>query len=568
MLRFVRLVFALLLAQVLLLVLGIGLVSVTMTAYEGAPSIESGSVLWVQLQGEIVEYPTLPTVPFLRHRPLSQTAILEALDEASRDDRITAVLLDIDDPWIGWGKAAELHEAILRFRESKKQVVAYADDLDELGYYVASACDSIYLPPTGKLYLNGMGVGPMYYRGALDKLGIRPNISRIGAYKDAPEPELRTSMSRESREQFEWILDGLWTEFLETVSSSRNLGRADLEEALEEGILQPDDAADRGFIDGVSYLENLVTRYVDDINDTRLVPVLDYHQARAPRRRHGSQTIAMVHARGLILRGRNEYNPGVGTILGSSSVVRDLETAAADDNIAAIVLRVDSPGGEITASDIISNAVERARETKPVVVSMVDVAASGGYMISFHANKVVALPTTLTGSIGMFSGKLNLHGLYNKLGLTRDFVTRGSFPFLESDYHDWSAAEESLITRQQWEDYDRWIKGIAANRKLAPGMVDQLGRGRVWTGQQAHENGLVDELGGESTAIQVAQELAGIPESVRPRIVHYPEEKNFLELLLEEDGDLVWAGAVEHWARSLRLPRISTWSVLDLHFLP
>ena len=181
---------------------------------------------------------------------------------------------------------------------------------------------------------------------------------------------------------------------------------------------------------------------------------------------------------------------------------------------------------------------------------------------------VVALPTTITGSIGSFTGKLNLHGLYNKLGLTRDFVTRGSFPFLESDYHDWTAAEESLITRQQWEDYDRWIKDIAASRKLAPGMVDQLGRGRVWTGQQAHENGLVDELGGESTAIQVAQELAGIPESVRPRIVHYPEEKNFLQVLLEEDGDLVWAGAVEHWAHSMHIPRMSTWSVLDLHFLP
>ncbi|MFQ5599911.1 MAG: signal peptide peptidase SppA [Candidatus Krumholzibacteriia bacterium] len=567
MLRFLRLFLALLLSQIVMLFLFLLGVGVLITAHQAGPIIESGSVVWVRLAGEIIEYPTLPTLPVLRKRPISQTAILEALDEAAEDRRVAAVIVDVDAPEIGWGKAAELRAALRRFRESGKPAYAYAPVLDEMGLYVATACDSVFVPPTGKLYLNGIGFGSMYYKGTLDKLEIRPYVSRIGAYKDAVEPQLREDMSPESREQTSWLLDGIWGEFLETVSASRALGRADLEEALARGALQPDEAAERGFIDGVRYREDVVTDFVDDLNDSRLVTVMDYWRSQVQFGDRDGQAIAVVHTRGLILRGRNSYHPSFGTILGAASVVRDLEAAAADDDVAAIVLRIDSPGGEIIASDIISAAVERAQQTKPVVVSMVDVAASGGYMMSFRANSIVALPTTITGSIGSFTGKLNLRGLYNKLGLTKDFVTRGSYPYLYSDYHDWSAEEESLVTRQQQEDYERWVAGIAANRALTPEEVDSLARGRVWTGQQAVGHGLVDELGDQKRAIEVARELASIPEDASVRIAHYPEARGFLDVLLEE-SDLLWSGLMESWARPVHIPQATSWSILDLSFLP
>ncbi len=568
MLRFIRLFFALLLSQVLLGFFGILLLFAFLAAFQGAPLVESGTLLWVPLKGEIIEYPTLPTVPFVRHKPLSQAAILESLDHAARDDRVRAVLLDIDHPWIGWGKAAELHEAILRVRSEGKPVVAVAPELDELGLYVASACDSIFLSPAGRLYLNGIGIGPMYYKGALDKLEINPNYSRIGDFKSATEPYTRAGMTPEAREQFGWLMDGLWGEFLDTVRNSRNVGRAEFEGALAQGVLLADEAVEHGFVDAVRYREGVVTRFVDDLNDSKMLMVLDYHEAVDAARSGKGRAIAVVHTRGMILRGRNDYSPAVGTILGAHSVVRDLESAAANDDIAAVVLRVDSPGGEIIASDIISNAVERVRARKPVVVSMVDMAASGGYMMSFRANRIVVLPTTLTGSIGSYIGKLNLRGLYNKVGLTRDFVTRGSYPFLFSDYHDWGADEQRLIARHQKSDYERWIASIAAYRDLTPEIVDNLGRGRVWTGEQALEHGLIDELGDQSRAVRIAQDLAGMPEDATPRLVHYPEERSILDVILE-GGDGLWAGVVEDWVRSWRLPAgTSTWGVVDLRFLP
>jgi protease-4 len=373
-------------------------------------------------------------------------------------------------------------------------------------------------------------------------------------------------MSKESREQFEWLLDGIWGDFLETVTTQRNLGRADLEEALSRGILHPQEAVELGLVDAVRYREEILRQYVDDWKDTRLIDVVSYHRDWKYDRQSG-KAIAVVHTRGLILRGRNDYSPGVGAIMGAGSVVRDLEDAAANDNVAAVVLRIDSPGGEIVASDMISHAVERVRRQKPIVVSMVDVAASGGYMMAFRASRIVALPSSITGSIGIVSEKLNVRGLYGKLGMTRDFVSRGSYPFLFSDYHDWSAAEDSLIARQQEMDYERWIADIADSRKLTTQMVDEVARGRVWTGQQALEHGLVDELGGQRQALELASELARLPSGTVPRLVHYPEERSFMDLLLEE-SDALWAGVLEHWGRGSRLPQNATWSILDLRSRP
>jgi protease-4 len=294
--------------------------------------------------------------------------------------------------------------------------------------------------------------------------------------------------------------------------------------------------------------------------ESRLVRVEDYRKVARPSRQ--GPVIAVVHTAGFVLSGKNGYNPALGLTLGDASAVRDLEDAAQDDDVAAIVLRIDSPGGEIVASDVIGHAVERARAAKPVVVSMVNVAASGGYMMAYRANRIVALPTSITGSIGSFTGKFVLRGLYDKVGLTKDFVTRGTFPLLESDYRDWSAVEESLVVRQHWEDYERWIADIAAHRDLDAAAVDSMARGRVWSGRQAHDRRLVDDLGDLHRAVQLAGELAEISVGATPRLVHYPKPRGLLDLL-EERSEL-FAAFAQHAFRAARLPQGAAWAVLDL----
>jgi protease-4 len=559
--RFFRLFFALLLSQIVLFFLFLFFIGALVAAHSTGPvTIKDSSALWIHLSGELLEYPTLPTVPFLHEVPVSQTAILEQLERAATDPHIESVLLDLDFPSLGWGMANEMRQAIQRFRNSGKPVRAYSAMYDEVGLYLASACDSIFAPPQGKVMLNGLAYGAMFYKGLFDKAGLKADVHRIGAYKSAVEPYVRSSFSEPARRNADWLLDGIWSEFQTTVATDRKLAPAALAPLLAQGTLQPESATAAHLIDGVRQRQDLTAPYADDDGTSRLVSVQEYrHSAKSMK--HG-RAVAVVHTHGFILSGKNSYNPVLGTVLGDQSVVRDLDAAARDKDVAAIVLRIDSPGGDALASDAIGHAVARAKASKPVVVSMVDVAASGGYMMAYRASRIVALPTTITGSIGSITGKLNAHGLYDKLGLTKDFVTRGAFPFLYSDYHEWTAAEESLVVRQHWQDYRRWVADIASQRGLAAAEVDSVGRGRVWSGQQALDRKLVDEMGDMRHAVTVAAELGQLPAGTVPRLVHYPKEMGLLDVL-EERSELL-AIAAAQWMQSVRLPQSTSWSVLEM----
>lgn len=559
--RFFRLFLAMLLCQVVILFLSFLALGAIVASRQGVPPVlRAHTVLWIEIGGELPEYPTLPEVPFVHEPPISQTAILEALDLAAHDAHVEAAFLDLDFPALGWGMAHELRLAIGRFRAAGKRAVAFGPVLDEVGLYLAAACDSVFVPPHGKVALNGLAAGWTFYKGLFDKVGVRANVHRIGAYKGAAEPYVRSGMSEESRRNAGWLLDELWSEFRTAVIADRKLDDDTLGAALDFGTLQPEEAVELRLADGVRQRQDVRAMFETEEGTSRLVRVEDYRKAARPSRK--GPAIAVVHTAGFILRGKNGYNPALGLTLGDASAVRDLEDAALDDDVAAIVLRIDSPGGEVVASDVIGHAVERARAAKPVVVSMVDVAASGGYMMAYRAHRIVALPTTITGSIGSFTGKFVLRGLYDKIGVTKDFVTRGTFPLLESDYRDWSASEESLVARQHWEDYERWIDDIAASRDLEPAEVDSVARGRVWSGRQALDRRLVDELGDLRRAIEVAQQLAEIPAGETPRLVHYPRPTGLLDLL-EERGDL-FAAFAQHAFRAARLPQGAAWAVLDL----
>ena len=323
------------------------------------------------------------------------------------------------------------------------------------------------------------------------------------------------------------------------------------------------EARDAGLIDGIRHLEQILSAYTDKDGNAQWVGVLDYRADRQQESEATEKRIAVIHSRGLILRGAHGYHPNYGAILGSSSVIRDIEDAVQDDHVAAIVLRIDSGGGDIIASDMIRNAVSRAATRKPLIVSMVDVAASGGYMMAYPATRILAMPGTITGSIGAFTGKFNLAGLYEKIGVSKDFVTRGEYPLLWSDYSDWSAEEESLIARQLWDNYDRWTADVAEVRHLKLADVDSIGRGRVWTGRQATDNGLIDQLGTMQNAIDLSRELAHIDDDEKTQVVHYPRKRDWFDLLFS-DEEIVW-GALQQRLHSTRsLPQTRSWSRMDL----
>jgi len=562
-LRFLRLIAALVVAQCILFFIALFfLAGAVAFMAEDAPQIEANSALWLRLSGEVIEYPTLPVLPILDEEPLSQHALLEGLHRAAADTRIDGVLLEFDGADLGWAKAAELRAALQRFRESGKQVWAYAPAYTPIGLYIAAACDSVFLPPHGSVLVGGLASGGVYFRDFFDRYGIRPNFHRIGAYKDAIEPYTRRGMSDASREQTARLLDAIWDEFRTTLAHDRKLETEQIAAALERGMMGADEAVSRGLVDAVRHRHDLAARYAGDDGAPRLIAAERYASMRHPSGSGTGPAIAVVHTRGVITGGKHAYDPVFGALLGSSAVVRDLQEATDDADVAAIVLRIDSPGGEVVASDIIAHAVETAMVSKPVVVSMVDVAASGGYMMAYRASRIVALPTTITGSIGIFSGKFNVAPLANRYGITTDVVTRGSAPLLFSGFHDWTAADESLIARSHWESYRRWIADIAARRSVAVAAVDSVGRGRVWTGEQAVVHKLVDEVGDLRRAIAIARELGELGPDGDPRLVHYPKPISVLEAL-REDRLSLFAAAFERGVRALWRPTSGLWSLLS-----
>jgi protease-4 len=562
-LRFLRLVAALLVAQCILFFIGLFLLAGAVAFMaEDTPQIETNSALWLRLTGEVIEYPTLPVLPLVEDEPLSQHALLESLRRAAADTHIDGVLVEIDGADLGWGKATELRGALQRFRKSGKPVWAYAPSYDELGLYIAGACDSIFLPQHGTVLVNGLAAEGLYFRGLFDRYDIRPNFHRIGAYKDAVEPYTRSDMSEPSRRQTEDLLDAIWTEFRTTLATDRKLEAAQVDAALARGLIGAEEAVERGLVDAVRYRADLTDRFAVDDGPPRLVLAEDYAGMRHHQDPAGAPAIAIVHTRGVITGGKHGYDPMFGALLGSSAVVRDLSEAAHDRDVAAIVLRIDSPGGEVVASDVIARAVETAMQSKPVVVSMVDVAASGGYMMAYRASRIVALPTTITGSIGIFSGKLNLAGLANRFGITTDGAARGSAPLLFSSFHDWSAAEESLIARSHWTSYRRWIADIAARRSVEVAAVDSVARGRVFTGTQAITHKLVDETGDLRRAVALARELGEVAAEADERLVHYPKPISLLEAL-REDRLSLFAAAFERGVRAWWRRPSGSWSLLS-----
>jgi protease-4 len=529
---------------ILALVLVVALVVIPIVAITSwnppVSSIGGRTAIVLDIGGEMLEYhPSFSPGLMFGKRAMTLADYLTCIEEARLDPRVKALVLRMSPSAAGPAKCEELSAALGRFTNAGKLVVAFSPLLTNYEYLVACASDSIFMPPAGYLIVVGPASSAPFVRGSFDKLGIRPNIDRIGEYKSAAEMYTQTKHTPPAREMTERLLGHFYDEFVFGVAEGRGVGVDTVQAWIDRGLYDPERAFDEGLIDGVRYWDEIEKSF-----DDRNIDLIEAPEYMRARRSPGSLTgprIAVIHAQGLITMGDSGFDPMNGLTMGSQSVIDELRGARENGNIKAVILRIDSPGGDGMAGDMISREVEVTTREKPVVVSMSDVAASGGYEIAYRANKIVAMPGTLTGSIGSITGKMNMRGLYNKLGVTKDEIGTGPMSLLYSDYSDFSDEEWKTVREEHWAFYRGWIREIARFRHMTEAEVDSLGRGRVWTGVEAERNGLIDAVGGLDRAVGVACKLAGISDSSRVVLVHYPRRVGLLQELLSRNilGDAI-----------------------------
>ncbi len=545
----------------LVLVVLIGLAVLVAALRRSQPTIENNSVLTLRIAGSLPDYvPEDPLRKIFGNTDQSLTGVILQFKKAKVDDRIKVIILDINMHGAGWGKTEEIRDAIADFRSSGKPVYAYMEYAMDKEYYLASACDKIYLAPPGELFINGLAADVLFFRGSLDKLGIYPDMVQVGKYKTAVETFTRKDMSDANREYINSLLDDLFNRYIEAVAKARGKSAQDVRAIIDDAPYNSARAKELGLIDGVAYRDEVEKELKTKLgykesDELRLVNGSSYSQVEPQSLGlDKGENIAVIYATGDIGSGKSENSPGGAQSIGSETLSKAIRDAGEDKSIKAIVIRVDSPGGSGLASDIIWHAVEGAKAKKPVVVSMSDVAASGGYYISAGANKIIAEPSTITGSIGVFAGKPVVKGFYDWLGISNEWVLRGKqagmFRETEKFTPEERAKFEDLIKKTYYEDF---VPKVAKGRNKTPEYVDSIAQGRVWTGSQGVERGLVDEFGGLDRAVEVAKDLAKIPRDKGVHRVILPYPRTFIQELLSE-GDETRIQAKQQQAVLATLP--------------
>jgi protease-4 len=496
---------------------------------EKPPEVQENSFLVLTVGGELQEEASgFFDVPFLESEQTTLADLIECIDKARVDERIDGIAVKICPFSFGWGKAQEIRDGLARFgRETDKSLVAYITSGGDKEYYLASVCDKIYMPEASDLFVDGLTAQVLFLRGAFDKLGITPDLEHIGRYKSASDIFTKKTFTDAHREVTNAILDDAFGRLVEGLSEARGLSTSEVRKLIDSGAFTAPAALRAGLVDSLIYEDELHSVLgVEDEDEFETISLDDYVRVRPSSLKLGKgPKIAVVYAVGTIMEGRNSYSPLWGKTMGSDTMVEALKDARKAKGIKAIVLRIDSPGGSGLASDFIWREVKKAAEEKPFIASMSDVAGSGGYYIAMAADTIVAHPGTLTGSIGLVTGKFANKELYGKLGLNKEILTRGANAAMFSDTRSFTAAERRKLMKQMWEWYSSFVRKAAEGRNMTQEEMDGVARGRVWTGAQALEIGLVDELGGLGRAVEIAKAKAGIPEDSEVTLVIYPKKK-------------------------------------------
>lgn len=560
--KIVLIISAVVLGLVMIVVLGIAIV---VSALRGnRPSIQDNSVLTLRISGALPDY--VPDDPFRRifgAQPQSLGSLLAQFRKAKVDKRISAVMLDIDMSEAGWAKSEEIRGAIQDFRSSSKPVYAYMEMGLNKDYYIATACDKIFVPPPGELFTIGLAADVMFFRGSLDKLGVYPDVYQIGKYKSAGDTFTQKQMTDAHREYINSMLDDLFGRYVEGIAKARNKSVDEVKSLIDNAPYSAAQAKDAGLIDGALYHDDVEKELKKRLgykegDELHIARSADYKQiSQESLGLNKGEKIAVVYAAGDIVSGKSSFGSSGEETIGSDSLVRTINEARDDKGVRAIVLRIDSPGGSGLASDIIWRAVEAAKAKKPVVVSMGDVAASGGYYIACNANKIVAEPSTITGSIGVVGGKPVIKGFYDWIGVSNEYVMRGKNAGMFRETEKFNDSEQAKFREFLNNTYDDFITKVGKGRNKDKDYINSIGQGRVWTGNQGKERGLVDEYGGLDKAIEIAKQLANIPADKSIQRVIMPQPPTFFEQLMSagnDDSDAADAQAKQQAALFSALP--------------
>ena len=514
-----------------------GLVAIAlMVGHE--PQVEGNSTLVLKVRGDLAEMEPAGVIGQLFETPSTVRGIVDALRKAKVDRRITSVIIRPTSTAALWGKVQEVRDAIVDFRRSGKPAVGFLEYGGEQEFYLASACDKVFLSPTSTLDLTGIASYELFLRGTLDKIGAYPDTMHIGEYKTASNTFTEHAFTPAHREMAESLNADLYEQLVRGLADGRHKKESEIRQLIDHGPFLPEDAIRAGLIDDVAYEDELddkvalspkgTATFLSD-DDYRHTSPTSLGLNRGPR-------IAVIYASGVIASGDSTYDTTSGAVVGSDTMLEYLRKARADGSIKAIVLRVDSPGGSAIASDVIWREVMLTRSVKPVIASMSDVAASGGYYISMPATAIVAQPATLTGSIGVVMLKFVIDGTLKKLGMNMEGVHSGRYADLYSPVKPFTPEERAKIQEQMQATYDTFVEKAAQGRNTTPEKIDAIGQGRVWTGAQAKKLGLVDDLGGLERALAVAKQRAKLSPDSEVELVVYPGKKSFYDLVTDPLG--------------------------------
>ncbi|XP_050237574.1 serine protease SPPA, chloroplastic [Mercurialis annua] len=503
--------------------------------------VRKGSVLTMKLRGQIADQ--------LKSRfssELSLPQICENFIKAAYDPRISGIYLHIESLNCGWAKVEEIYRHILDYKKSGKFIVCYVPACREKEYYLACGCDEIYVPPSAYFSLYGLTVSASFLGGVLEKVGIQPEVQRIGKYKSAGDQLTRKTMSDENCEMLTTLLDNIYGNWLDHISSTKGKKREEIENFINEGVYKVERLKEEGLITNIKYDDEVISMFKEKlgVQKDKNLPMVDYRKYSRVRKwtlglTGGKDQIAVIRASGSISRVRSPTSlPGSGII--GEQFIEKIRQVRESKRFKAAIIRIDSPGGDALASDLMWREIRLLAETKPVVASMSDVAASGGYYMAMAAGAIVAENLTLTGSIGVVTGKFNLGTLYEKIGFNKEIISRGRYSeLLAADQRPLSPDEAELFARSAQNSYQQFRDKAAFSRSMPVDKMEEVAQGRVWTGKDAASRGLVDAIGGLSRAVAIVKQKASIPQERQVNLVEMSRPSPTLPELLSRGGSSI-----------------------------
>jgi protease-4 len=526
------------------------------------------TILELDISGELAEYvPDDTAARMMRGKTPTTLDLIESLERASQDDRVVGIVARIGHPSMGLARFQEIRDAVLNFRKNGKMSVAYTDSFGEFGpgnssYYLATAFEEICLQPSGAVGLTGLMMEARFLKGTLDKLGLVPRMDHRYEYKNAMNIFTEDKYTEPHKEAVCKVMESMFGQIVKEIARTRDISEDNVRILTEHGVFLGQEALNAKLVDKLAYQDEVYQSLKEKFGkDVQFISLADYLD-RAGGLYEEGETIALIYGVGAVQRGKSEFNPLYGdTAMGSETLTAAFRDAIEDESVKAILFRVDSPGGSYIASDSIWRETVRAKEAgKPVIVSMGDVAGSGGYFVAMAADKIIAQPGTITGSIGVFAGKMLTTGFWDKLGISWDEVHTGPNATMWTGTHDYTPEQWNILQATLDWIYADFTSKAAQGRGMPAEKILEVAKGRIWTGEDAKSLGLVDELGGFPLAIRLAKAAAGIPKDADICLKIFPKKKPFLEMLLEDspvssEEDAVISAALEEIQPLLRSVR-------------